>query len=143
MLKLIAILNPPSTASIWIRNRRPAGSSRERGGGESAGCSSSPQEKLPTGDHAGGWSVICLTTTSYYLTTWSPEPPAMDMTAYFGRPSDPLATARGARVRRLLLEQVRYALTTEPAALQLIPEATPDSLTHIRGRVSITVWAIG
>ncbi len=66
----------------------------------------------------------------------------MDMTAYFERPSDPLATARGARVRRLLLEQVRYALTTEPAALQLIPEATPDSLTHIRGRVSITVGAI-
>jgi hypothetical protein len=66
----------------------------------------------------------------------------MDMTAFFGRPSDPLATARGARVRRLLLEQVRYALTTEPAALELLPDATVDSLTHIRGRVSITVGAI-
>jgi hypothetical protein len=66
----------------------------------------------------------------------------MGMTAFFGRSSDPLANARGARVRRLLLEQVRYALTTEPAALELVPDATPDRLTHIRGRVSITVGAI-
>jgi len=66
----------------------------------------------------------------------------MGMTAFFGRPSDPLAAARGARVRRLLLEQVRYALTTEPAALELVPDAPPDRLTHIRGRVSITVGAI-
>jgi hypothetical protein len=66
----------------------------------------------------------------------------MGMTAFFGQASDPLASARGARVRRLLLEQVRYALTTEPAALELLPDATPDNLTHIRGRVSITVGAI-
>ena len=50
--------------------------------------------------------------------------------------------ARGARVRRLLLEQVRYALTTEPAAVDLLPDVTADRLTHIRGRVSITVGAI-
>ena len=66
----------------------------------------------------------------------------MGQTAFFGRTSDPLASARGARVRRLLLEQVRYALTTEPAAFEILPDATPDSLTHIRGRVSITVGAI-
>ena len=66
----------------------------------------------------------------------------MDQTAYFGRPSDPFATARGARVRRMLLEQVRYALTTEPGALEISADGTPDSLTYIRGRVSITVGAI-
>ena len=66
----------------------------------------------------------------------------MGQTAFFGRPSDPLATARGARVRRLLLEQVRYALTTEPAALEIAPDVPADSLTYIRGRVSITVGAI-
>ncbi|TMD19558.1 MAG: hypothetical protein E6I39_05960 [Chloroflexi bacterium] len=66
----------------------------------------------------------------------------MSPTAYFERPSDSLATARGARVRRLLLEQVRYALTTEPAALEIAPDVAPGSLTYIRGRVSITVGAI-
>ena len=66
----------------------------------------------------------------------------MGQTAFFGRSSDPFATARGARVRRLLLEQVRYALTTEPAALEIPPDVTADRLTHIRGRVSITVGAI-
>ena len=66
----------------------------------------------------------------------------MDQTAFFGRPSDPFATARGARVRRMLLEQVRYALTTEPGALEISADGTPDSLTYIRGRVSITVGAI-
>ena len=66
----------------------------------------------------------------------------MSPTAYFERPSDSLATARGARVRRLLLEQVRYALTTEPGALEISADGTPDSLTYIRGRVSITVGAI-
>src|SRR5438093_4247700 len=66
----------------------------------------------------------------------------MSPTAFFERPSDSLATARGARVRRLLLEQVRYALTTEPAALEIAPDVAPGSLTYIRGRVSITVGAI-
>ena len=66
----------------------------------------------------------------------------MDQTAFFGRPSDPFASARGARVRRMLLEQVRYALTTEPGALEISADGTPDSLTYIRGRVSITVGAI-
>lgn len=76
------------------------------------------------------------------LNNRSPTPPPMDQTAFFERPSDPLATARGARARRLLLEQVRYALTTEPAALEIPPDVTADRLTHIRGRVSITVGAI-
>ena len=66
----------------------------------------------------------------------------MGQIAFFGRQPDPLAAARGARVRRLLLEQVRYALTTEPAALELPPDVPADSVTHIRGRVSITVGAI-
>lgn len=66
----------------------------------------------------------------------------MGQTAFFGRPPGSFANARGARVRRLLLEQVRYALTTEPAALEIPPDVTTDSLTYIRGRVSITVGAI-
>ena len=66
----------------------------------------------------------------------------MSHAAFFGQASDPFATARGARVRRLLLEQVRYALTTEPAALEIAPDVAQDSLTYIRGRVSITVGAI-
>src|SRR5262252_2427282 len=66
----------------------------------------------------------------------------MGQPAYSGRTSEPFGTARGARVRRLLLEQVRYALTTEPAALELPPDVSADSITYIRGRVSITVGAI-
>ena len=68
----------------------------------------------------------------------------MGQTAFFGHQTDPIgsAAARGARVRRLLLEQVRYALTTEPAALELHPDVPADSITYIRGRVSITVGAI-
>lgn len=66
----------------------------------------------------------------------------MDQTAFIGRHPDPLATARGARVRRLLLEQVRYALTTEPAAVEAPEYFTADDVTYIRGRVSITVGAI-
>ena len=66
----------------------------------------------------------------------------MGETAFFGRQPDAVPAARGARVRRLLLEQVRYALTTEPAAIDLPPDLHPDSVTYIRGRVSITVGAI-
>lgn len=66
----------------------------------------------------------------------------MDQTALFGRHPDPLATARAARVRRLLLEQVRYALTTEPAAIEAPAYFTDADVTYIRGRVSITVGAI-
>ena len=66
----------------------------------------------------------------------------MGQTAFFGRQPDPLAAARGARVRRLLLEQVRYALTTEPAALELPADVPAESVTYIRGRVSLTVGAI-
>jgi hypothetical protein len=66
----------------------------------------------------------------------------MGQPAYLGRPSNHLGPARGARARRLLLEQVRYALTTEPAALALPPDVPADNVTYIRGRVSITVGAI-
>ena len=66
----------------------------------------------------------------------------MGQPAYLGHTSDQFGTARGARVRRLLLEQVRYALTTEPAALELPADVSADSATYIRGRVSITVGAI-
>jgi hypothetical protein len=66
----------------------------------------------------------------------------MGETAFIGRYLDPMASARGARVRRLLLEQVRYALSTEPAAFDLQPDMTADSLIYIRGRVSITLGAI-
>ncbi len=66
----------------------------------------------------------------------------MGETAFIGRYLDPAASARGARVRRLLLEQVRYALTTEPAAFDLPADTPADSITYIRGRVSITLGAI-
>src|SRR5205823_1862825 len=59
------------------------------------------------------------------------NPAAMSHAAFFGRASDPFATARGARVRRQLLEQVRYALTTEPAAPEIAPEVAQDSRTYI------------
>jgi hypothetical protein len=59
-----------------------------------------------------------------------------------GRRDDSRHLVRGARVRRMLLEQVRFAITSEPAALELQPNLAPDSLTNIRGRVSITVGTI-
>jgi hypothetical protein len=61
---------------------------------------------------------------------------------FFDPPRDPGGLARGARVRRMLLEQVRYALTTEPAAVEPLPDLPADSVTYIRGRISITVGAI-
>jgi hypothetical protein len=46
-----------------------------------------------------------------------------------------------AKVRRLLLEQLRQAIATEPAALEA--EHLPaESLTNIRGRVSIMIGTI-
>ncbi len=47
-----------------------------------------------------------------------------------------------ARVRRLLLEQLRQAITTEPAALDAPPNLTAQSLTNLRGRVSIMIGTI-
>jgi hypothetical protein len=61
---------------------------------------------------------------------------------YFGRRDVSHQIVRGARVRRMLLEQVRYAITNEPASYEPEPSLTPDSLTNIRGRVSITVGTI-
>lgn len=42
----------------------------------------------------------------------------------------------------MLLEQIRYALTTEPVALEVQGDVPADNVIHIRGRVSITVGAI-
>ena len=42
----------------------------------------------------------------------------------------------------MLLEQIRYALTTEPVAFELQGDVPADNITYIRGRVSITVGAI-
>src|ERR1051325_2524465 len=61
---------------------------------------------------------------------------------FFDPPRDHGGFARGARVRRMLLEQVRYALTTEPAAVEPLPALPAESVTYIRGRISITVGAI-
>jgi|SRR5215471_6207391 len=66
----------------------------------------------------------------------------MAETAFISRYYDPTASARGARVRRMLLEQVRYALTTEPVAFELAADMPAASVTYIRGRVSITLGAI-
>ncbi len=46
------------------------------------------------------------------------------------------------RARRLLLEQLRQAIATEPAALDALPNLSLESLTGIRGRVSIVVGTI-
>ena len=74
------------------------------------------------------------------LNTVEPSP-HMSETAFIGY-LDPAASARGARVRRMLLEQVRYALTTEPAAFEILADVPRDNLAYIRGRVSITLGAI-
>ena len=50
--------------------------------------------------------------------------------------------AKGSRARRMLLEQVRFAITTEPATFESEPEVSSGRLASIRGRVSITVGAI-
>jgi hypothetical protein len=47
-----------------------------------------------------------------------------------------------AKARRLLLEQLRQAIATEPAAIESVPDLTADSLTSIRGRISILVGTI-
>ncbi|HLZ94517.1 MAG TPA: hypothetical protein VKT20_04220 [Candidatus Dormibacteraeota bacterium] len=47
-----------------------------------------------------------------------------------------------AKARRLLLEQLRQAITTEPAALDTAPDLTIDGMTAIRGRISILVGTI-
>ena len=47
-----------------------------------------------------------------------------------------------AKARRLLLEQLRQAIATEPATLETVPELTAESLTRARARVSILVGTI-
>src|ERR1700694_4435142 len=80
-------------------------------------------------------NALCLTTTSSYLT--------MGTTGYFlASDHNPASDKRAARVRRMLLEQVRFAITTEPAAVEYQADTAPGSLTNIRGRVSITLGTI-
>jgi hypothetical protein len=56
--------------------------------------------------------------------------------------SGPRAQTGRARARRLLLEQLRQAIATEPAALEATPHLAVTSLSNIRGRVSIMVGTI-
>ena len=46
------------------------------------------------------------------------------------------------RARRLLLEQLRQAIATEPATLDTLPHLSMESLSGIRARVSILVGTI-
>jgi len=54
----------------------------------------------------------------------------------------PRARPGHARARRLLLEQLRQAIATEPAVLDIAPNLSTTSISNIRGRVSITVGTI-
>ena len=54
----------------------------------------------------------------------------------------PRARPGHARARRLLLEQLRQAIATEPAALEVLPNLPGTSLSNIRGRVSIMIGTI-
>jgi len=54
----------------------------------------------------------------------------------------PRARPGHARARRLLLEQLRQAIATEPAALDVLPNPPGTSLSNIRGRVSIMIGTI-
>jgi hypothetical protein len=56
--------------------------------------------------------------------------------------SGPRARTGHARARRLLLEQLRQALATEPAALDAGPALSGASLSNIRGRISIMIGTI-
>jgi hypothetical protein len=56
--------------------------------------------------------------------------------------SGPRARPGHARARRLLLEQLRQAIATEPAALDVSPNLPGTSLSNIRGRISIMIGTI-
>jgi len=56
--------------------------------------------------------------------------------------SGPRARPGHARARRLLLEQLRQAIATEPAALDVSPNLPGMSLSNIRGRISIMIGTI-
>jgi hypothetical protein len=56
--------------------------------------------------------------------------------------SGPRARTGHARARRLLLEQLRQAIATEPAALDVAPNLHGVSLSNIRGRISIMIGTI-
>jgi hypothetical protein len=63
-------------------------------------------------------------------------------TSFYGSESGSNARPCRARVRRLLLEQLRQAIATEPAALEAAEHLPAESLTNIRGRVSIMIGTI-
>ena len=56
--------------------------------------------------------------------------------------SGPVARNGHGRARRLLLQQLHEAISTEPAALEAMPNLPGDSLSNIRGRVSIMIGTI-
>jgi hypothetical protein len=56
--------------------------------------------------------------------------------------SGPRARTGHARARRLLLEQLRQAIATEPAALDVAPNLHGVNLSNIRGRISIMIGTI-
>ncbi len=56
--------------------------------------------------------------------------------------SGPSAPTGHARARRLLLQQLHQAISTEPAALQAVPDLAGESLSNIRGRVSLMIGTI-
>jgi len=56
--------------------------------------------------------------------------------------SGPRGRSGHARARRLLLEQLRQAIATEPAALDVLPNLPGTSLSNIRGRISIMIGTI-
>jgi len=56
--------------------------------------------------------------------------------------SGPRARPGHARARRLLLEQLRQAIATEPAAIELSAHVPMTSLSNIRGRISIMIGTI-
>lgn len=67
----------------------------------------------------------------------------MENTSWIPSPNPgPSARPGHARARRLLLEQLRQAIATEPAVLDAAPNVSVTSLSNIRGRVSITVGTI-
>jgi hypothetical protein len=56
--------------------------------------------------------------------------------------SGPSARNGHARARRLLLKQLHQAIASEPAALEAVPNLAGESLSNIRGRVSIMIGTI-
>ena len=65
----------------------------------------------------------------------------MENTTWLATGSTPSHTGR-TKARRLLLEQLRQAIATEPATLEAAPNLPGENLSNIRGRVSIMIGTI-